>query len=135
MKLFFILFVACLPLPTLAADLDIVIENLRPEKGGQIVVGVFDSEADFPNVADKNLSQIVSPAQAGHFIIENVPAGDYAIGIFHDENKNGKIDGFPPTEGYAFSNNATGVFGPPSFKKAKFHVSEPQTKISIKMRY
>ena len=117
------------------ADLRVSIREIRPQKGGQIVVGVFDDEASFPKTPDQELSQILTPAQAEDFIITHVPPGTYAIAVFHDENKNGKIDGFPPTEGYAFSNDARGTFGPPPFKKAKFTVSDPLTQISIRMRY
>jgi uncharacterized protein (DUF2141 family) len=39
-----------------------------------------------------------------------------------------------PTEDYAFSNNAMGNMGPPSFEAAKFQVSEAgaSTKVSLR---
>jgi uncharacterized protein (DUF2141 family) len=55
--------------------------------------------------------------------IDSLPAGEYAFGIFHDENDNQVLDqnflGIPK-EGFAFSNNAMGNFGPPSYNQAKF---------------
>lgn len=118
-----------------AADLNVTISGLRPDKSGQIVIGVFDKETDFPKTPRRELSAVMTVTEAGNFTLENIPAGEYAIAIFHDENSNNKIDGFPPTEGYAFSNDARGTFGPPSWKKAKFAVTEPGTAIAIEMKY
>jgi uncharacterized protein (DUF2141 family) len=59
-------------------------------------------------------------------IVENLNAGKYAFKYFHDENKNKKLDtnliGIPK-EGYGFSNNAKGKFGPPSFGQTIFKVN------------
>lgn len=55
--------------------------------------------------------------------VENLNPGKYAFRYFHDENKNKKLDtnllGIP-REGFGFSNNAKGKFGPPSFKQMIF---------------
>jgi uncharacterized protein (DUF2141 family) len=57
--------------------------------------------------------------------IDSLPAGEYAFGIFHDENDNQILDqnflGIPK-EGFAFSNNAMGSFGPPTYNQAKFMI-------------
>ena len=48
---------------------------------------------------------------------------EYAISFMHDENSNGKLDGGRfgiPIEGYGFSNDARGFFGPPSFEDQLF---------------
>ena len=59
-------------------------------------------------------------------VFEDLPLGEYAIKLFHDENENGELDtnflGIPK-EDYAFSNNAKGSFGPPKYEKAKFDVT------------
>ena len=64
---------------------------------------------------------------------ENLPAGDYAISTYHDENNNGKLDknmmGIP-SEDYAASNNAKGFMGPPAYKDAKFVIAK-DSKIEI----
>lgn len=60
-------------------------------------------------------------------IVENLNSGKYAFRYFHDENKNKKLDtnliGMPK-EGFGFSNNAKGKFGPPSFKQMIFKVDK-----------
>ena len=63
-------------------------------------------------------------------IIENLNPGKYAFKYFHDENKNKELDtnwiGIP-NEGYGFSNNAEGTFGPPSFDEMVFEIKEDKT--------
>jgi uncharacterized protein (DUF2141 family) len=58
-----------------------------------------------------------------------LPPGEYALSIFHDENDNGKLDtnfiGIPK-EPVALSNNARPKFGPPKYKDAVFELgAEP----------
>jgi uncharacterized protein (DUF2141 family) len=59
--------------------------------------------------------------------LENVPSGEYAVSLFHDENGNKKLDkglfGIP-TEKYGVSNNAKGKYGPPSYDDCKFVIKE-----------
>jgi uncharacterized protein (DUF2141 family) len=67
-------------------------------------------------------------------IIDSLKYGEYAVRVFHDENKNGKLDtdflGIPD-EDYGYSNDASGWFGPPSWKKAKFIFNQPEMTIKI----
>jgi len=68
---------------------------------------------------------------------QDIPAGTYAIAVFHDTNSNTKLDknffGIPK-EGYAFSNNVFGTFGPPDFDDASFELDGNKT-VKIKMGY
>ncbi len=53
--------------------------------------------------------------------------GEYAIHVFHDENKNKKLDKVffgIPEEGYAFSTNYMDLFDSPEFEDIKFLVEE-----------
>ena len=56
-------------------------------------------------------------------VINDLKPGKYAFKYFHDKNVNNKLDlkwmGIPK-EGFGFSNNAKGTFGPPSFEKMIF---------------
>lgn len=60
-------------------------------------------------------------------IIDNMKPGKYAFKFFHDENMNDKLDtswlGIPK-EGFGFSNNPSMTFGPPSFEKTIFELTE-----------
>ena len=67
-------------------------------------------------------------------VIDSLVYGEYAVKVFHDENKNGILDtdflGIPD-EDYGYSNDASGWFGPPSWEKAKFIFNKPEMKIKI----
>ena len=69
--------------------------------------------------------------------INKIPFGEYAIKAFHDEDRDDEIDmnflGIP-VESYGFSNNVRGIFGPPSFDKAKFLFNVDSLAIEIKLR-
>ena len=62
-----------------------------------------------------------------------LPAGDYAVSAFLDENNNMKLDSNLfglPTELYGFSRNARNPVGPPPFEAAAFRLGDdtpPQT--------
>jgi uncharacterized protein (DUF2141 family) len=69
--------------------------------------------------------------------INNLAPGKYAVRYFHDENLNGILETNrigKPTEGYGFSNDAYGTFGPKSFDKWLFEIKEDR-KIALKTKY
>ena len=81
-----------------------------------------------------------APAQAGVTIVtaRGIPAGRYAVQVFHDENNNGEVDrglfGMPK-EGVGFSNDARIGLGPPKFADAVFAFDGNSKTIQLKMRY
>ena len=69
--------------------------------------------------------------------LEDLPFGEYALKVFHDENGNRKLDKNlfgAPTEAYGFSNNARATFGPPDFKKAAFKFDDPDMTVRISVQ-
>ena len=81
----------------------------------------------------------VTPAKKGGVSVtfDNVPEGEYAISMYVDENSNGKLDANAigiPIEPYAFSNDASGAFGPPSFEQARFVVGKDKTTHVINLK-
>ena len=71
------------------------------------------------------------------FSVPNLRPGKYAVRYYHDENMNGKMETNlvgKPTEGYGFSNNVIGKFGPPPFEKWLFEVTGDK-KIILKPTY
>jgi uncharacterized protein (DUF2141 family) len=94
--------------------LDIEISGIRNNEGN-IMLQLFDS-------SEKVLIQKMEPITDKQCIItiSDLKAGKYAVRYYHDENKNGKMETNAvgkPTEGYGFSNNVIGKFGPPPFGK------------------
>ena len=79
------------------------------------------------------------PSRPGEvqLVFEDLPAGDYAVSVMHDANKNGELDKTAigiPKEGFGFSNNVLGRFGPPKFKEAKFTMPLEKTLV-ITLKY
>ncbi|MBC7692324.1 MAG: DUF2141 domain-containing protein [Methylotenera sp.] len=113
--------------------------HLRNERG-QILVSLYDSAEGFPNEARAALRTAVVPLDSGHpeITFENLPFGDYAIAVVHDENKNGKLDlaalGWPK-EGYGASENPAMSRRSPRFDEAQFTVEAAMTELEIQLQY
>ncbi len=63
--------------------------------------------------------------------------GTYAVGAFQDENLNGRLDRSwtgGAAEPWCVSNEARGMFGPPSFKSASFAVGEGTVNLRCRAR-
>ncbi|MFM7856211.1 MAG: DUF2141 domain-containing protein [Flammeovirgaceae bacterium] len=109
------------------------VENIKDDRG-QIGVAIYSSEKDYMK---KRFAGKFVPAKKGtvEIIFENLPTDFYAVTVMHDSNSNEKLDtnliGIPK-EGYGFSNNVKGTFGPPSFDQAKFKLGG---EVVIKMLY
>jgi uncharacterized protein (DUF2141 family) len=105
-----------------------------PDNSGNSYVALYRSTDDFP-VHGKQFKGIVAPIKEKRAEVSftNVSSGKYAVAVFHDKNKSGKLDknmlGIP-TESYGFSNNARETFSAPSFSSASFEVKK-NTEISI----
>jgi uncharacterized protein (DUF2141 family) len=111
--------------------LNIEIVEIR-NRTGNIMLQLFDENK-------KILTRELSPIQANKcsFSIPNLKPGKYAVRYYHDENLNGKMETNlvgKPTEGYGFSNNVTGKFGPPPFEKWLFEINGDK-KIMLKPTY
>jgi len=117
------------PAPVRAAEVTLVLEGLE-SASGEVQVDVFAEAhaATFPYPEAGVLFEIRRPASAGAAIaLGDFAPGRYAFFAMHDANGNGDLDRNllgVPTEGYGFSNDATGALGPPSFDAAAVRVGE-----------
>ncbi|HSC69093.1 MAG TPA: DUF2141 domain-containing protein [Cellvibrio sp.] len=124
-----------LTLPGMAQELTVTVDNIKSAQGN-LLVAVYDKAESF----DANTNWVVArkiPMVEPSMVLEfkDLPAGDYAVKLFQDENQNGQIDKSSmgiPTEPYGISNNG-GTFAPPSFDEAKVGV-ETTTRIAIHLR-
>jgi uncharacterized protein (DUF2141 family) len=116
--------------------IEVTIKNIKDQRGS-IRVGLFNNEGDFLKKAVDGKIVKVSGTEA-KAVFENVKHGEYAVSVIHDENDNGELDtngiGIPK-EGFAFGNNAMGMFGPPSFDKAKITVNNQTVTQVIELKY
>jgi len=107
---------------------------------GVVVFALYNKDGSIPDEKLKKQyrKEIVAIAKNSATVtFNNLPKGNYAVFILHDENKNGKIDKIfiMPTEGVGFSNFQTLSFSNrPNFSKASFQINENLTK-SIKIIY
>lgn len=93
---------------------------------GKVNIALYNTGSSFNNPDQIYRSSFVSVSgNPTEVTFDSIPSGDYAFAVFHDENNNQNLDqnflGIPK-EGFCFSNNAMGSFGPPSYDKAKFNI-------------
>ncbi len=72
-------------------------------------------------------------------VFQNMPYGNYAVSVLHDENSNGKLDTrflIPiPKEGIGVSNNPKPRRGAPLYSECMFTLDAKQLETTIAMRY
>jgi uncharacterized protein (DUF2141 family) len=104
--------------------LKVEVQNLRNTKG-QVLLELLDENEN----SIKGISKEIVNNKC-LIVIDSLSPGKYAFKYFHDENGNRKIDANLigiPKEGFGFSNNAKGTFGPPSHEKMIFDLTGDTT--------
>lgn len=110
---------------------------------GYVVCHLFNKSDGYPAKSKKCLKFIDDyniQNKTAKFVFNNLPYGNYAFTVHHDENANHKMDknviGLP-NEGWACSNNAKGTLGLglPSFDKAKVVLNKSEVTAEVKMNY
>jgi uncharacterized protein (DUF2141 family) len=122
-------------LPTLAHELMLKIDKVKT-LNGSLLIAVYNQAPNYDNNTQWVVARKIKVTEAPMLIsLGDLPAGDYAVKLFQDENDNGQIDKSVigiPTEPYGFSNNG-GSYGQPSFDEAKVMVDKV-TEIEIQLR-
>ena len=116
-----------------AHDLTVEVLGARSDKG--TVDGALYADAaswlKTPRAGERQ------PAAARVLLIyRDLPAGRYALSLFHDENGNGKLDSNVagiPIERYGFSRDARGRMGAPDFDAAAIEL-QGDTTITVHLR-
>jgi len=112
-------------------DINLVVKNIRNNKG-LVAVQLLDEKE---NVVEAKYIAIKDKVASTTF--NNLSPGKYAIRVYHDENRNEKMDfnwmGIPK-EGYGFSGNPKVTFGPPDFEEFLFQI-DADKKMIINMIY
>lgn len=83
------------------------------------------------------LRATVPAAEGARISFAQVPVGDYAVMVLHDENSNARIDTMLgiPREGVGFSRNPKLRFGPPRFEGVRLHLPVGPTETGVKLQY
>ena len=109
-----------------AAELSVVLE--KPPASGTITLALFDSANTFGDFRDPAKTETFLLDGRDSYVLQDIPAGEYALIVYHDENENRLLDrnfiGIP-TEALGFSNGYRPK-GPPSYTRAAFTLTEDQ---------
>jgi uncharacterized protein (DUF2141 family) len=104
-------------------DISVVVDGLRNDKG-VVRCGLYASAVGFREPG-KEMKGVAVPISGGKAtcVFNDVPPGSYAVAVFHAENNETQLEtGMfgKPKQGYGFSRDAKGSFGPPSFDAAAY---------------
>jgi uncharacterized protein (DUF2141 family) len=137
----FLWLVLLLALPchvALASKIVVTVEGMRSDRG-QVMVAIFSKPEHFPEgeSADEYARRPASTAPVT-VVFDGLQPGPYALGAYHDENGNGRLDtnffGWP-TEGYALSNGIRLGFSRPRFSDAAVRLGEHDLAITLHIGY
>ncbi len=126
-------------LPTSAATLTVVAENVEKAKG-KVIVAVYEESKFLSEEQGAQAYTAAAPAAKGPvtLTINDVAPGSYGLVIFHDANNNNDLDrnflGLPK-EGIGFSNGAKINMAPPKIEDARFAVTDAGAIQSIALDY
>lgn len=118
-------------------NIQVVVNGLKSDKG-TVRIGLYDDEQNYLEGL-RSFRHLVIPIEEGKATctFEDIPFGEYAITLYHDENENIQLDrqftGIPK-ESYGFSNNVKPKLGMPAFEKTKFVLDEPEQHHKIEVQ-
>ncbi|RXP58636.1 DUF2141 domain-containing protein [Lutibacter sp. HS1-25] len=115
-----------------------VIVNGIKNTDGQIMISINKGPEGWPEsnfLEQRFIPNFTAPTFL--IVFKDLPYGNYAIGLLHDEDKNGEITknfiGMPK-EGFAFSRNYNVVFRAPKYNEANFELDSPKKTITINIQ-
>lgn len=117
--------------------MEVTVTGIKNAKG-VIQLAICPANAGFPDCKGKIVRSgklTIANGQA-RASFPGLPAGSYAVSVFHDANSNGKLDTFAgiPKEGYGFSRNPGFKPRAPKFAEAEL-VVQGNVQATIKLRY
>ncbi len=124
--------------PVMAAQLRVLITNVHSNRGN-VWVALFSQAKGFPDGDYSDRHKTVRATTAPITVVfDDLKPGTYAVGAYHDENGNGKLDtdfiGYP-AEGYALSRGVRAILWRPRFEDAAFTVGPNDTDLTLTIAY
>jgi uncharacterized protein (DUF2141 family) len=119
------------------AELEVGIERLRSARG-DLHLCLTQDPAHFPDCKrDPRAVSRTIPASARQVRFSGLAPGAYAVSVFHDENRNRKLDStlMIPREGFGFSRNPAVRFGAPKFGQVVIALPAGFTRQTVRMQY
>jgi len=121
---------------TSGGRLEVVVTGARNAQG-VLRTALFRGSEGFPGKDEQAIGRLVAPASTGPvtFLFKDIPPGEYAAAVLHDEDNNGKMNSNwlgMPREGYGTSNNPEGR---PKYKKSRFDMASRTLRMEIRLVY
>lgn len=118
------------------ASITVTVKDIKDAKGS-LLVGIYTNKDEF--LKTPSIRKIVKVTGSEVTVVfDNLPQGEYAVSIIHDENDNKEFDRNKlgiPKEGYCFGNNALGKLGPPTYDQVKIMLSGESVRQTLEMKY
>lgn len=106
---------------------------------GQIMISINRGPDGWPEenfIEQRFIEDFTAP---NHIIIfENMPYGNYAVGVLHDKDKSGEMTSNfigMPKEGFGFTRDYNVVFRAPKYEEANFEVDTPEKRMIINLQH
>jgi uncharacterized protein (DUF2141 family) len=121
-----------------AARIIVTIDGLHSARGS-VYVALFSRPEEFPDgdYSDQHV-KVKASGKPLTIIFDGLKPGTYAVGAYHDENGNSRLDtnfiGYP-TEGYALSNDIRAVISRPTFAEASFPIGQGDFRVALHVKY
>lgn len=119
-------------------EVEVQVQNLR-NQNGVVRLCLSRDPAHYLN-CDRDpqaVSRTVPANGAGSVRFTGLAAGTWALGVIHDEDRNGRLNTFMgiPREGFGFSRNPRLRMGPPRYEDVRFPVAQGRTTLVVRMTY
>jgi uncharacterized protein (DUF2141 family) len=127
------------PRPSGTGRLEVTVTGFRSEEG-KARIAVFLDARSWPDEEEHLFAADLLPIRDGEAvaIFEDVPAGPFAVSVFHDKDEDAELDADflgIPSEDYGFSRDARDMFGPPGFEEARLELVAGESKeITIRVK-
>lgn len=117
-----------------------VVVNGVEKVEGQIGILLFENKEGFPTDRKKALKEVLIPLAEKQlsYTFQDLPYGQYAISVMHDNNMNDELDANIfgiPKEGVGTSNNVKSFMRAPKFDEASIVLDSPKLTTIIKIKY
>jgi uncharacterized protein (DUF2141 family) len=119
-------------------DISIEIKGLK-NTDGQIMISINRGPEGWPE--ENFIEQRLIPTfTAPNFtvVFEDMPYGNYAVGVLHDKDKNGEMTknfiGMPK-EAFGFTRDYNVVFRAPHYEEANFDAETPELKLEVNLQH
>ena len=120
-----------------AGDVTVNVHGIQAKHGTIYVV--LDDADHFLKPGAKCVTFLADPPAGDHtFVLKDVPPGDYAVVVLHDENGNKQMDydsSGRPTEGWALTRFDASQMRYPTFDDAKVTVGADGASFDVSMNY